>query len=85
MENTQGNMQQKEPEWEPIEDGPPKPGFFEKVVMPGVFLLGVLYLLAAIIDVVFFNFVSHDQQIGIGFAGLIFIMLWAADKVMRVI
>ena len=77
MKNTRTD---KEPEWNPIEDGPPKPGFLENIAMPGAFALSILFILATIVDALFFKMGSREEQLIACLTGILGITLWAVDR-----
>jgi hypothetical protein len=82
MENTQKNTGQQEPEWPPIDDTPPKRGLSENVIIPSFLPLGILMVLAAIADALFFNVMSREDQMAVGVCGVFSIWAWAMSKVM---
>lgn len=74
-------IREKTPEWEPIESYPPRTGFIEKIAMPGVLICGTLMIVAAVADVLFFNYLSMREDLFAIATGVFGIAIWVASRV----
>ena len=83
MKNIQKSAEQQEPEWPPIEDAPPPRGLLEKALPTVVLIAGILCVLAAIADVLFFNIGSREDHMVLGVGGMFYIWVsWVANTIM---
>lgn len=73
-------IRQKTPEWEQVEDYPPRTGFIETTAMPGVLVCGVLMGFAAVADLLFFHYLPLGQDLYMFSGGIFGITVWAAAK-----